>query len=306
MSSPFTCALLVPCKNGARFLPRLFASARAQTRSFDEVWLFDDGSDDQSSTVARGLGAHVLRVEESLGPSAARNRLVAACGCSWLHFHDADDVMHPHYLERVMARAQPGVDVVICDMRWVMEETEVVDNIWRYDEAEFHRQAQAYLVRNTVGGINGLYRRTAFQSVNGFDEGLGYWEDMDLNLRLCQAGAQVAVVNEQLVTAYRRQTSYSNSNLPKVWRVKLEILARLLEHADSILRETVALEAEEIANRFALLRCTADVPSALALAERAGGDPPTTRNPALRALKHVVPRAWAFHLQFMLRQRFQR
>jgi len=297
--TPPTFGLLVPCRNGAPFLSRLFASARAQTRAFDEIWLFDDGSDDGSGALAGQSGARVLRSDRTVGPSAARNRLIAACGCRWLHFHDVDDIMDPRYLERVAAHTAPGVEVVVCNMVWLNEGTGGVDNRWTYDAAALARDPVSYLVRNTVGGINGLYRREALLAVGGFDESLRYWEDLDLNLRLSRR-TRPAVVPEELVTAFRRRASYSNANLGEVWRVKLHLMARLLADATPAARTTLAAEAEAVAGRLAALGCWRDVPAALALARRAGGNPPTTRHPGLRLLKRIVPAATAFRLQWAL------
>ena len=294
--------LLVPCKNGAAFLPRLFAAVRAQTRPFDEIWLFDDGSTDRSGDIARDHGARVLRSERSLGPSAARNRLVEACTCDWLHFHDADDTMDPRYLERVAQKADPDADVVICDMLWLDENTGAVENHWRYDAAAFASDAASYLIVNTIGGINGLYRRATLLATGGFDASLAYWEDLDLGLRLSRGGAQFRVVNEDLVMAYRRRASYSNSNLGEVWRVKLRLIRGLLSDADQPLRRTIANEAENIANRLAVLELWRDVAPALALCRAAGGDPPTTESVALRVLKRVLPGSATLRLQHTIRK----
>lgn len=301
METP-TFALLVPCKNGARFLPRLFASVRAQTRPFDEIWVFDDGSEDDSSKVAMELGARVLRSEKSLGPSAARNRLITACACDWIHFHDADDTMDPLYLERVSTRVKPGTDVVVCDMLWIEEETGKEENRWTYDGAALARNPAAYLLLNTIGGINGLYRRSALADAGGFDESLRFWEDMEVNLRLGKRGARTEVINENLVTACRHRRSYSNSNLGEVWRVKLHIMESLRPTADAFLLATIAAEAETIADRFADLTLWPDIPPALRLARLAGGNPPTTKNTLLQLLKHFLPDALTFRLQYHLRK----
>lgn len=297
-----TFALAIPCKNGAAFLPRLFESVRAQTRPFDEIWLFDDGSNDKSGEIAEQLGARILKSEKSLGPSAARNRLIAASSCEWIHFHDADDTMSPTYLEKVSARVNSNTDIVVCNMIWLEEETGRRENHWRYSKEAFDRHAASYLVVNTIGGINGLYRKSALIGIGGFNENLMFWEDTDLNLRLAEKGAGFDVLEEDLVTAFRRKSSFSNSNLTAVWMAKLQLIDRLRLKADHILLSTIAVEAEAIANRLALLKAWNLVPSALKVAQLAGGNPPTTKNPFLRTLKRVAPSSWAFRLQVLLRK----
>ena len=303
MSNAQTFGLLVPCRNGAPFLPRLLTSVAAQTRPFDQFWLFDDGSDDSSAAIARQAGARVIRVEKSAGPSVGRNRLARACECTWLHFHDADDSMAPNYLERVAATVDDATDLVVCDMRWINESTGAVENCWRYDQTALSRHPASSLLLNTIGGINGLYRRSTFEACGGFDETLRFWEDMELNLRLFARGARCRVINEELVTAYRRATSYSNSHLAEVWSVKLGLMRKLLDGADPELRSTIAAEAENIAGRLAHLGIWRDVSHALQMCVQAGGDPPSSHDPVMRGLKRVLPRTWAYWLQHHRRAR---
>jgi len=191
--------------------------------------------------------------------------------------------------------------VVICDMVWLDETTGAVENHWHYDAAALASDAASYLIVNTVGGINGLYRRTALLAAGAFDEKLGYWEDLDLSLRLSRHGARITVVNEDLVMAYRRRASYSNSNLGEVWRVKLQLIRSLLPGAGESLRRTIAAEAEQIANRFAALGNWRDVPMALVLNHEAGGSAPTTGSLVFRLLKRVLPGTSALWLQRSLR-----
>lgn len=306
MSSADTFALLVPCKDGARFLERLFRSARAQSRPFDEILLFDDGSRDNSGQVARDFGAKVFRADQSIGASAARNRLAQATACTWLHFHDADDELAPAYVECVAEKARPGVDVVVCDMVWIREKDGAVENRWTYDEAQLNARPTPYLICNTIGGINGLYRRTTFERVGGFAATLGFWEDMDLNIRLARSGSRFAVVNQDLVIAYRRDDSLSNTNLVAAWRSKLETMDRLRSGGDEDLLRTIAAEAEVIGDRLLTLGAVDALPEALAVAARAGGNPPTTHHPLLKALKPFLPRTWSFRLQSTLRRQLTR
>jgi glycosyltransferase involved in cell wall biosynthesis len=298
MQRPLRFALLVPCRNGERFLPRLFASVRAQHRAFDECWLCDDGSDDRSATLALSAGFSLVRNTRSVGPAEARNQLVAQTTCDWVHFHDADDVLDPEYLSTVAERAQtPDADAVICDMRWVNETTGNVEATWRYNEAELRAAPRSYLIRHTVGGINGLYRRATFTRLGGFDRQRDYWEDLEFTARWARGGAHFHVVARDLVTAYRRADSYSNQHLARAWRSKTELLAAWLADCTADERATIAEEAERLAVRLVRLNDQVGAAAALRLNHQAGGNAPETKNPLLRAAKTILPPLWLLRCQ---------
>jgi glycosyltransferase involved in cell wall biosynthesis len=293
----FDCALLIPCRNGASFLPRLFASVRAQDSRFAEVIVFDDGSSDNTAEVARAHGAKVLRSEASMGPSHARNRLVEATQCTWVHFHDADDVLNPRFLTQTAKAASAGnVDMIVCAMRWINEEDGSEHSVWHYDEAQLQSAPLSHLVRCTIGGINGTYRRSEFARHGGF-EGRDFWEDLEFTARWLRQGARVRVIPEVLVTAYRRRGSYSNSHLVQVWRSKLALLERWLPDATNAEREVIATETGHIAAQSVAVGDRAGVKRALALNRRAGGNAPTTSHPLLRLLKPVLPGWYLLWLQ---------
>lgn len=295
-------ALLVPCHNGAAFLPRLAASAHAQTRPFDEWRLFDDGSTDETAVVARQLGFTVLRSDRRLGPSAARNALAQATLCEWLHFHDADDLMAADYLACSIEATREGADLVICDMSWVDDQTRQPIFHWRYDQDALRLAPYASLLEQTVGGINALYRRDSFLKAGGFDESRAYWEDLDLSLRLFRTGIRLRVVNRDLVTALRRDTSFSNRNDLKVWTSKLDLMAEWLHIEPAAVAAAVAREAEAIAVRMAGLRELDATARALDLCVQAGGSPPTTRNLLIKAAKWILPPLTVMRLQQWVRR----
>lgn len=294
---PESVALLVPCRDGSAMLPRLAASARAQTRPFDEWLLFDDGSTDDTAAVARQLGFSVAKGDRPLGPAAARNALAASTRCTWLHFHDADDLLAEDYVAASLAAARNGADLVICDMPWVDEQTGRRISHWHYDEQALRAKPFATLIRQTIGGINALYRRDKFLSVGGFDEQRHYWEDLDLSLRLFRAGVRFAVINRDLVTALRRAQSYSNQNSVRVWSAKLDLLAEWLEADRASVAATVAEEAEAIAVRMLGLREMEAAARAVQLCLRAGGSPPTTESAVIKLAKTFLPPFAALRLQ---------
>ena len=90
-----TLALCIPAYNAANFLPRLLESARRQAVPFDEIWVYDDCSTDNTSEVAKQFGARVLVGDVNRGCSYAKNRLAEVTESEWIHFHDADDALLP-------------------------------------------------------------------------------------------------------------------------------------------------------------------------------------------------------------------
>ncbi len=305
-ASPPRIALLVPCHNAAAFLPRLWESVRAQTTPFAELLVYDDASSDDTASVAEALGARVLRGAENQGPGAARNHLLAATACEWIHFHDADDRLHPDFVTRMGARAAlDDRDVLLCQVDWLDEHTRTVVLRWRYDESVYQTpDAPADMLVNIIGGIGGLYRTHVLRAVSGFRTQLRYWEDMDLHLRLWHAGARFGVVDEVLSWAHRHESSTSNRNLSAVWRAKTALLADLVAAPSASARFIAAAgaEAEMILNRQLESGDLDGARVSLALALRCGIDVPTSGSRLLRLTRLLCGRWPAARLQHTIRR----
>jgi glycosyl transferase family 2 len=104
-------SIVIPCYNGARFLPFTFESLFSQTRPADEVILVDDGSTDESAEIAARAGPSVTVIrQKNQGESVARNVGLKAAHGDYVLFLDADDMLAPESLERLMTAVQtaPG------------------------------------------------------------------------------------------------------------------------------------------------------------------------------------------------------
>ncbi len=94
-----TISVVIPAYNAARFLPRCLGSVFAQTLKPLEVIVVDDGSTDDTTTIAASLGATILRRCNG-GVSAARNTGIGGATGEWIALLDADDLWAPTKLER--------------------------------------------------------------------------------------------------------------------------------------------------------------------------------------------------------------
>src|SRR5205085_1356900 len=109
----------IPCYNGARFLRETLHSVLRQTYPVHEVIVIDDGSTDESASIAASFGSPVRVIRQANhGESIARNRGIELAVGDWIALLDADDIWEPSKLERqahAVRSAPPGTVCVYTD-----------------------------------------------------------------------------------------------------------------------------------------------------------------------------------------------
>lgn len=91
--------VVIPAYNRAAVLPRCVGSVWSQRPALPtELIVVDDNSIDDTATVARRLGARVIRLPTNQGAWAARNAGLRASSCDWVAFLDSDDEWLPDHL----------------------------------------------------------------------------------------------------------------------------------------------------------------------------------------------------------------
>ena len=289
MSSDPLVSLLVPCYNAALFLPRLMESVRAQTRPFTAILCYDDGSTDDTVAVARSLGLDIITGQPKAGVAAARNRLAAAARTEWFHFHDADDLIGPQFLERLGPFCDDRHDVVSCDADWIEDHSRKLMIAWRYDADTLAGTPAAYLLAHALGLNSSIIRKEKWNEIGGCDESLAMWEDADVHLRLALAGARFKHVPEVHTQSLRRSDSFSHDYI-RSWNCRLDALELYLQRPlPAEITAVLASEIEKAAAELAGLGDSAGAKRAVRACHRLGVNPPTTRNRLLRLLKPFLP-----------------
>ncbi len=196
-------AVVVPCRDGRRWLPGLLASVRAQSRPADVVLVVDDASSDGSADVARTEGAEVLALAANVGFAAAANRGIAAVDADAVALVNTDVVLDADWLERTERRLVGDVAAVATKMVSLADPAVLDDcgDVLRRDgvcEQRGHGRRDAGVL-DVPGEVfaacagAALYRRDAVLAVGGFEESfVAYLEDVDLGLRLRTAGWRCA------------------------------------------------------------------------------------------------------------------
>jgi glycosyltransferase involved in cell wall biosynthesis len=186
-------SVVLPFFNEERFLDEAVQSVRAQTLADWELILVDDGSTDQSTSIARSLTAQDGRIRyadhprhENRGRSASRNLGVARSTGPYIAFLDADDVSFPHRLaEQVdVLESMPDVAVVAgatehwysWDPASIKGDRIVPAGTWWSGMADQRLDPpQAMLALYPLGhgtsiGVTGLVRRGVVEAVGGFED----------------------------------------------------------------------------------------------------------------------------------------
>jgi len=186
--------VLIPVRNGARFLRTCLDSVFAQTFAAHAVIVADDGSTDETAAilaeyVARRPNLQVIR-SGPRGVSHARNLALRASRAPFVAFLDSDDVWHPDKLARQMALFEadrPEIGFVHCAYFCIDEEgrrveTRVVAPRKRGDV--FADLLQGDGVAGSASAV--VARRDLVTAAGGFDESLFLGEDWDLWIKMAK------------------------------------------------------------------------------------------------------------------------
>ena len=110
MSSKTLVSIVVPVYNMEQYLSQCIESIIAQTHRALEIIIVNDGSSDRSLEIAHDLARKDPRIvvidKPNGGVSSARNEGIERMQGSYVTFVDADDSIHPTYIENLLADAQ--------------------------------------------------------------------------------------------------------------------------------------------------------------------------------------------------------
>ena len=112
-------SVIVPVYKAEQYLQQCVESILGQSFADLELLLIDDGSPDGSGAMCDRFAAQDPRVrvihKENGGVSTARNAGLDAATGDYIAFVDSDDYLDSCMYEKMMAEADRGVDLVMCD-----------------------------------------------------------------------------------------------------------------------------------------------------------------------------------------------
>ena len=328
-------SIVIPTYNRAAYLPDAIGSVQRQSISDWELIVVDDGSTDGTLDLLAPLAAadgriRVVSNRRRCGPAGARNSGIAACRAEWVAFLDSDDRWEADklacFIEATRSDSQAiaiGSDYWIVDqaagtrqtmlefiagtmLPWWEGDPIVAPAIpWRAIKASPAALAgRGAMIAAAISGFlwlhssSAMVRRDALIRLGGFDESLRQMEDVDLWLRLAEAGSMVLIARPLATYDRTGQEAAIGSRYAAQHpsRLHTRYLARLCEL--SVLQRIARRHRLTLAQRFVLLeRLVARSRDCAAAAEEGGHWVAGLRHRLVAGALAPVPALWLLALR---------
>lgn len=194
MVRPPLVTILIPVYNGEKYLGRCLDAVRSSTYSRFEIIVIDDQSTDGSCEIAVSRGARVLSMDHRGGPAAARNYGSTVARGDILFFVDADVVIRPQNIDRVVQdfHDHPEISAVFGSYDEEPAERNFLSQYKNLYHYFIHQRSKPEA--ETFWAGCGAIRREAFSKAGGFDEEkytIPSIEDIELGYRLRELGFRI-------------------------------------------------------------------------------------------------------------------
>ena len=202
-----------------------------QTTLPGEIIIVDDGSSQKVSfgdikQLNRiGIPVFLIRNEQSVGVSKARNSGISVATMKFIAFLDDDDVYRPEKISVIdkIIEQDSNVDILYhrANVKLINENLEY-ETRYRKGKSEGRKEI---VISNYMGGCSLVVcKKSLLMKVGLFDEELSACEDWDLWIRCIQAGAKEFFINQVLADYSCVSGSSSVSqNIEKNTMAKLQI-----------------------------------------------------------------------------------
>lgn len=216
-------SVVIPCYNGARFLPQTVESVIHQTFKNIEIIIVDDASHDDTLEVATELARKyadniTIKVfnQTHMGISKTRNNGITVASGKYIMPLDQDDLIKPDYIEEAVA---------------VIEQDENIGVVSAFHEffgGKIYRCPIKTRKKTDLRRMNylvgcSLYRREAWEKAGGYNPEVDGYEDWNFWIGIAERGYEIRQIEKHLF-----MWRYHDSNTShRVSRQKFDLIYRI-------------------------------------------------------------------------------
>lgn len=171
-------SVVIPCHNAASWLGETLESVIAQTWLNREVLLIDDGSTDDSLTIARRFEDRGVRVvtQPNRGAAAARNHGLRLARGEFVKFLDADDLLSPSAIAAQVAALEERPRS-IAHGRWARFHEDPATAVFTPHPGWHDADDPVAWIKETWSDARPMYQCGLFLITRGLLEATGGWDE---------------------------------------------------------------------------------------------------------------------------------
>jgi lipopolysaccharide/colanic/teichoic acid biosynthesis glycosyltransferase/GT2 family glycosyltransferase len=187
--TPISVSVIIPAYNAASSLGACLQALQQQSDPslLHEVIVVDNGSTDETATIARQYGATLLH-EGKRGAAAARNKGIRHATGELIAFTDADCVPTAVWLNEITAPLRHNPHLAGCKGTYLTQQTAITARLVQQEYEDKYDRLPTDKPIDFIDTYSCAYRREVLLANDGFDEGVFYVEDQELSFRLAARG----------------------------------------------------------------------------------------------------------------------
>lgn len=241
---PFV-SILMGVYNGEKFLRETLKSICGQTYTNWECIIVDDCSSDRTPEILAEFAARdprfiILRNEENSRIPRSINRVLERAKGEYIVRTDADDISRRDRLEKQVAFMEAHPELSMSCSRWYNLKGDQAYPVFPLRRGESDQVEALFLFYNPIGQSASIIRTEAMRRFR-YDPHFTYAEDLDLCVRILEAGEHLAIQEDYLLL-YRVHGGQVSQKYRDIQRSQYqEIISRMFE------RMLFPLSQEELA-----------------------------------------------------------
>lgn len=201
-------SVIVPVYNGEIYIKGCIENMLNQSYENLEIIIINDGSTDNSATIAETFPVKVISFPENRGLSVARNTGIDYAKGEYIHFMDVDDAINlDFYREMADAVTETDADIACCGMINELKPHRTI----LFPEKKVLHSIQEKLKATNVGkwgfAVRYLFRLSFLNSHNLRFEAGRFVEDLPFSLSAVFFSDKLVIVPNAIYTYIRRENS---------------------------------------------------------------------------------------------------